>query len=298
MSTLKRALPSSLALPSWFKTTLQEPIIQFLLLGGALFLLHGLIRPPGAASGGEIVVSDARVATMVQTFMRTWQRPPTFAELDGLIEDHIRMEVYVREAMALGLDRDDMIVRRRLRQKMEFVSDAEASRKTPSEGDLQVYLSKHSDQYRTDTQVSFRHVFLNPEQRRDALNADARLLLERLNDPEAGVNALEVGDRLVMLKPEWQSVPKSELVALFGGEFTEVLLQQQLGTWVGPISSSYGMHLVKLDEMKPGDVPSLNQVRSKVERDWIAAQKRKQQKVFYRRLLGKYTVTRPELPEP
>ena len=298
MSTLKRALPSSLALPSWLKTTLKEPIIQFLLLGGALFLLHGLMRPPGAASGGAIIVSDARVATMVQTFMRTWQRPPTFAELDGLIDGHIRMEVYVREAMALGLDRDDMIVRRRLRQKMEFVSDAEASRKTPSEGDLQVYLSRHSDQYRTDTQLSFRHVFLNPEQRRDALQADARLLLEQLNDPEAGVNALEVGDKLVMLKPEWQSVPKSELVALFGGEFTEVLLQQQLGTWAGPISSAYGMHLAKLEEMKPGDVPSLDQVRSKVERDWMAAQKRKQQEVFYRRLLGKYTVTRPELPEP
>ena len=100
-----------------------EPIVQFLLLGGGLFLLQGMLRPPGAASGGEIVVSDARVATLAQVFQRTWQRPPTQGELEGLIDDHIREEVLVREALALGLDRDDVIIRRRLRQKMEFLSD-------------------------------------------------------------------------------------------------------------------------------------------------------------------------------
>jgi hypothetical protein len=97
------------------RNALKEPIVQFLALGGALFLLHGLLRPPGAAPGGEIVVSEARAASMAHTFARTWQRPPTRGELEALIDDHIRTEVMVREALALGLDRDDTIIRRHLR---------------------------------------------------------------------------------------------------------------------------------------------------------------------------------------
>ncbi len=119
------------------RTLLREPLLHFLLLGALLFALDAWLRPaPIADSGGEIVVSEGRIRNLAQGFRRTWQRPPTRAELDGLIQDYIREEVLYREAVALGLDQDDTVIRRRLRQKMEFVSDDAAALETPSDQDL------------------------------------------------------------------------------------------------------------------------------------------------------------------
>lgn len=228
-------------------------------------------------------------------FQRTWQRPPTQGELDGLIDDHIREEVLVREALALGLDRDDVIIRRRLRQKMEFLSDESASRLKPSERQLRAQLEADPDAYRRDGRISFRQIFLDPSERGEDLRREATELLSGLNGADAAPDPAEVGDSLALLPSRLDQAPRSEVTSLFGRSFADQLFQQKPGSWSGPLESGYGLHLVRIEAITPGDIPPLEDVRLQVERDWQSQQRREQGEKRYRSLLGKYNVRRPEI---
>lgn len=272
---------------------LKEPIIPFLLVGAALFGLQALWSPDGGKGSADIVVSDEQAATMVKAFVRTWQRPPSQEELQRLFDDHVRTEVLVREAMALGLDRNDTIVRRRLRQKMEFVNEGELKLSLASNQELQGHLIAHADRFRSEPLVSFEQVFLDPARRGDRLNRDAAALKAQLNSNGQGVNPSALGDPLAMIESRWSEERRSELVAQFGSSFTDALLEQPRGAWVGPIPSAYGMHLVRVSAVKQGTLPPLEQVRDAVLRDWQAAQRQDQQEGLYRQLLAKYSVRMP-----
>jgi hypothetical protein len=124
---------------------IRDPLFHFLMLGAAIFAIYGFARRHSTDKPGEIVVTQGTIENPVTGFTRTWQRPPTEEDLRGLIRDYIREEAAYRQALAMGLDRDDMILRRRLRQKLEFVSDDLASRTEPSERDLQTFLAAHPE---------------------------------------------------------------------------------------------------------------------------------------------------------
>ena len=273
---------------------LKEPIIPFLMVGAALFGLQAFWRPGGSQGSAEIVVSDEQAATMVKAFVRTWQRPPSQEELQRLFDDHVRTEVLVREAMALGLDRNDTIVRRRLRQKMEFVNEGELKLSLASNQELQGHLMAHADRFRSEPLVSFEQVFLDPARRGDRLNRDAAAFKAQLNSNGQGLNASALGDPLAMIESRWSEERRSELVAQFGSTFTDALLEQPRGSWVGPIPSAYGMHLVRVSAVKPGALPPLEQVRDAVQRDWQADQRQDQQEELYCKLLEKYSVRMPQ----
>ena len=273
---------------------LKEPIIPFLMVGAALFGLQAFWSPGGSQGSAEIVVSDEQAATMVKAFVRTWQRPPSQEELQRLFDDHVRTEVLVREAMALGLDRNDTIVRRRLRQKMEFVNEGELKLSLASNQELQGHLIAHADRFRSEPLVSFEQVFLDPARRGDRLNRDAAAFKAQLNSKGQGLNASALGDPLAMIESRWSEERRSELVAQFGSTFTDALLEQPRGSWVGPIPSAYGMHLVRVSSVKPGALPPLEQVLDAVQRDWQADQRQDQQEELYRQLLAKYSVHMPQ----
>ncbi|MCH9773416.1 MAG: peptidyl-prolyl cis-trans isomerase [Cyanobacteria bacterium] len=273
---------------------LKEPIIPFLMVGAALFGLQAFWSPGGSQGSAEIVVSDEQAATMVKAFVRTWQRPPSQEELQRLFDDHVRTEVLVREAMALGLDRNDTIVRRRLRQKMEFVNEGELKLSLASNQELQGHLMAHADRFRSEPLVSFEQVFLDPARRGDRLNRDAAAFTAQLNSKGQGLNPSALGDPLAMIESRWSEERRSELVAQFGSTFTDALLEQPRGSWVGPIPSAYGMHLVRVSSVKPGALPPLEQVLDAVQRDWQADQRQDQQEELYRQLLAKYSVRMPQ----
>jgi hypothetical protein len=126
----------------------REPLLHFLLLGGVIFGVFALVSRNDASRPGEIVVTEGRIASLGTAFARVWHRPPTGPELDGLMRDYVRDEVLAREALALGLDRDDTIIRRRLRQKLEFVSEDVAALAEPTEEQLHTYLKQHPDAFR------------------------------------------------------------------------------------------------------------------------------------------------------
>ena len=161
---------------------LKDPVVQFLLIGSSFFVANALIAP--AESDGlnrAITVTDEQASAMVSTFARTWRRSPTEREIQSLIDDHIRTEVYVREAMRLGLDQNDTIIRRGLRQKMSFLNDSEVQAQSPTTTDLRGVVDANPDQFREDARVSFQQVFFDPERRGDAIDGDATTLLDQLN---------------------------------------------------------------------------------------------------------------------
>ena len=273
------------------KSILREPLVHFLLLGAALFALDAWLRPTAATPANtEIVVSEARIRNLAQNFRRTWQRPPTREELDGLVESHVREEVFYREALALGLDRDDTIIRRRLQQKVEFISEEAAALAQPTDEELNAYLKMNADAFRIEPRVTFSQLYLDPRKRSSTLDADAKRLLEALNSGSASQDPARLGDRLMLLEPRYEGESKTELARLFGSEFAEALVKQPAGQWAGPIASGYGVHLVKVESLVAGGVPELAAVRPLVEREWATAKRQELSKAFYEKLRAKYAI--------
>jgi hypothetical protein len=269
---------------------LREPLVHFLVLGALLFGLNHLLgRPAASASGGEIVITEGRIRNLTDTFTRTWQRPPTTEELDGLVQDYIREEVLYREGVALGLDRDDTIIRRRLRQKLEFISEDEANAIEPTDVDLAEYLAKNADDYRVESQLTFVQVFLDPSKRGEQLDADATALLDVLRTRGDKVDSGALGDSL-MLDPRYELATEGDIARLFGREFEAVLRDQPVGEWVGPLKSGYGAHLVSIEARTPGRMAQLAEVRDEVARDWAARRRLELLETQYRELRSRYRV--------
>ena len=276
---------------SMLRSLAREPLVQFLLLGAALFAVDAWLRPPASPSGAtEIVVSEARIRNLAQNFSRTWQRPPTREELDGLVEAHVREEVFYREAVALGLDRDDTIIRRRLQQKMEFVSEEAAALAKPTDEDLAKYLAANTEAFRVEPRVTFTQVYLDSRQRASRLETDAKRLLDALNSAKPPDPA-RTGDRLLMLEPRYENIDQRELERLFGAAFAEAVVKQPIGRWTGPVTSGFGAHLVRVDAVTPGTTPSLDKVRPLVEREWANVKRQEFSKAFYDKLRAKYRIT-------
>ena len=195
-----------------------------------------------------------------------------------------------REALALGLDRDDTIVRRRLQQKLEFLSEDLAVVGEPTEQELDQFLTQHPESFRSETRLTFSQVFLNPDRRGASLEADTTQLLARLNAQNSTLDLVSLSDSR-MLDPRLEEVPQSDVVRQFGAEFAAELLTLPLGRWQGPVKSGYGLHLVRVEERTLGHLPSLGEVRDAVVREWEAAKRREMKEAQYKALLTRYTVT-------
>lgn len=267
---------------------LREPLLHFVLLGALIFGAYALVTRDDGNRPDEIVVTQAQLAMLATTFAGTWQRPPTADEMDGLIRDYVREEVAAREAVALGLDRDDTVIRRRLRQKLEFISEDMTSRAEPTERELQDYLAAHESMFRTERRFTFTQVYLDRERRGDRLQSDTDALLARLR-ADLDLDALTLGDSL-LLGSHFDALPASEVAREFGEDFAKTLATLAVGSWEGPIASGYGVHLVRISRRDDGDVPSLAQSREAVEREWSNAQRAAASEAFYRGLLTHYSV--------
>ena len=261
----------------WFK----EPLFQFLLIGLAVFGLNALVSRPGEEGDRDILVTQGRIQSLAETFRRQWNRPPTQQELDGLVNDFVREEVFMREALALGLDRDDVIVRRRLAQKMEFLSEDAASIMEPTDADLRAYLTDHPQSFFVPPRYTFSQVALDQ-------TADAPTLLAALNQKRAvpeDVNAIR------MIEVDQNDVSATEITAQFGPEFTVRLETLPLGRWDGPVASGYGLHLVRVTTRVPGRTPQLEEVHDAVLAEWSAAKRQEMKDAQIRELLARYSVT-------
>ena len=205
--------------------------------------VYGLVTRHKTDKPGEIVVTQASIENLVTGFTRTWQRPPTEEELQGLVRDYIREEAAYREALALGLDRDDMIVRRRLRQKLEFVSDDLATRTEPSDAELQSFLQAHRESFQTEPLFSFRQIYFNPQLHGENLHRDVARVLDDLQHSGSRAQKTDLGDPF-LLQQSFDDVPLADLKKTFGEHFASAISALPVGSWQGPIESGYGVHLV------------------------------------------------------
>lgn len=273
-----------------------EPLVHFLLLGALLFALFAWKGGTGGPTSTRIVITQGLVDHLATGFSRTWRRAPTDAELKGLVDEHVKEEIAQREALALGLDRGDTVIRRRLRQKVEFLLVEEASGAPPTDGQLGEWLRQHPDAFHVEPRVAFRQVLLRPDRRGDAARADAQALLAKLRaaGPEVAIDRL--GDSS-MLPGEQPLAPLPDVARAFGQEYAQALLRLEPGRWSGPVQSSFGLHVVLVREIAAGAAPTLEQVRPLVEREWLAERRAAQMRTLYDRWLAKYTVTL-ERPAP
>jgi len=274
------------------KRFLREPLVHFLVLGAVLFTLYAW-RGGSGLPVERVVIGAGQLEHLAAVFTRTWMRPPTAEELHGLLQDHVREELAAREALALGLERDDVIVRRRLRQKLEFLTEDLAALAEPSESELEAHLRAHPEGYELEPRITFRQVFLSPERRGERLEADALELLTQLT--AAPDSADEAGDP-TLLPEGLELAGTSEIDRLFGEEFAASLATVEPGTWTGPLSSAFGLHLVRVDVREAGRLPELGEVRDAVNRDWFAARKSAALDAFYAELLERYEVVIEPFP--
>jgi parvulin-like peptidyl-prolyl cis-trans isomerase-like protein len=271
------------------KKLLREPLVHFLLLGLLVFAGFKVTSRNEGGAPSKIVVTQAQVESLVTGFSRTWQRPPTTLELEGLIREYIHEEVCTREALALGLDKDDSVIRRRLRQKLEFISDSVASQADPTEEQLQQYLQAHANSFRGERQFTFSQVYLDPQKHGENLTRDINQMLAELRLGSKS-DVSKMGDSL-LLEQNFESVPAGEVSKQFGEKFVANLAELPVGEWSGPIESGYGLHLVIVIDRKDGSVPALADVRETVKRDWVNARRSETSEKFYQALLKRYTVT-------
>ena len=260
---------------------LREPLLHFLLLGAVLFVIFGRGGPEPSAGGTEIVVTTTDIQRIAAGFSATWQRPPSENELQGAINDYIREEVLYRTGLSLGLDKDDTIVRRRIRQKMDFVLEDTVG--TPDDAELRAFFDAHADKFRVEPRISFRQVFLSLKRS----NPEAEALLPQL--VASGPNVEGAGDPL-LLPETFGLTPLSQIDAQFGEGIASELSKVAPGHWAGPLKSAYGFHLILVKAIEPSRLPPFDEVRDAVQREWFAARRAAVLDQQYQKLQAKYHV--------
>jgi hypothetical protein len=279
------------------KRLLREPLVHFLLLGALLFGWSAWQDGGAAAGSNRIVVTPGVVDYLAAGFSRTWQRPPSDIELKGLIDEHVKEEIAAREAMAMGLDRDDIVIKRRLRQKLEFLLVDDAAAAPPTDAELKAWLDRNPESFRIEPTLAFRQVLLRPERRGASMTADATKLLAKLRASGPEVATQDLGDAS-MLPAETQLQPLREVANSFGQDFADALMKLAPRQWSGPVESSFGLHLVLVRERTEGAAAELATVRPLVEREVLAERRKAELQALYERMLAKYSVRidSPKLP--
>lgn len=271
----------------------REPVVQFLVLGGGLFAAYSALAPLEEPPREEIVVAAGRVESLAANFERAWHRRPTDEELDGLVQDYIAEEVLYREAVKLGLEQDDLVVRRRMRQKMELLLGDAVSAAAPDDDSLRQYYEANKEQYRQPTRFSFRQIFLGPGNGRPAPEAWAALAEELNGQAIVDIGSLNTASPLPV---DMAQATKAEVSRLFGEDFSAALQELMPHRWSDPLRSAYGWHLVQVSEIRPSADGSLEEVRDKVERDFLYDRERGAQAELIEQLKKRYVITVEDSP--
>ncbi|RUM95388.1 peptidyl-prolyl cis-trans isomerase [Pseudaminobacter arsenicus] len=268
---------------------MREPLIHFLLFALLIFAGYGFFGADANNKPDRIVVTAPKIEQMAAVFTKTWQRPPTAEELKGMIDDHVKEEILVRQALELGLDRDDTVVRRRLRQKMEFLNDADAEALTATDAELDTFLKANPAVFEIDPMLAFQQVVLNPQRHGEAIERNAAAILEvLLNQPAADLAS--IGDAS-LLPAELPLTSKTSIGKTFGADFAEELDKIPAGQWMGPVNSDFGLHLIRVTERVPGRVPMLGEVRDAVAREWTNAKRAELENQRFAELFKRYVVS-------
>ena len=265
---------------------LKEPLLHFAVLGIGLFALYRLVAGDAPQVGEEIVVDAPRVAALAQGFERSWRRPPSSEELEGLVESYVRDEVLYREGLARGLDRGDSVIRSRVLLKMEVLGELPEA--DIADAELQRWLDANAERYAAPARYDVRQIYFDPARRGSSLDGDIGAALSDL-ERDPALDPATFGDA-TLLPGELGDVTRADVVSQYGEEVAAELSSAPAGRWFGPVSSSYGRHLVRVDVREPQRAATLADVRDAVERDARSERAQGARDALYSRLRERYTI--------
>jgi peptidyl-prolyl cis-trans isomerase C len=276
-----------------FARALREPLVHFLLAGFALFVLYALLQPErfAADTSRRIELSATDVARVELAFVARWQRQPTAAELRGLLASEVRNEILSREAIALGLDKDDVIVKRRLAQKMEFLADDLSGLREPTAEELRAWFDANKSEFVQPSRITFRHVYFSTDRR----GADAEPAARRALASATGRRDTAPRGDAFMFQDHYADRTEAQLAQVFGSDFAKTVLSSPLKQWSGPFESGLGWHVVWTEELRAGEVPSYEDVESEVRERWTLEQREAAKRAGFEAMLARYEIVMPEL---
>jgi hypothetical protein len=270
------------------KAIFKEPLVHFLLLGVLIYWLSTF----GNMMDDEektIFVSQGKIKQLEILYKKTWQRSPSQSELENVINEYVLEQAAYLEGVSLGLDQNDIVITRRVRQKLDFIAEEATKRPIVTDKLLNEYLSKHSDMFRQEALFTFKQVFFDERKQGQQLDDNIKKSLTLLMaNSTADITKLSNAS---FLAPHYQNMTQSQIEREFGKGFSKKIMSAQLHTWLGPIRSSYGYHLVYLDEKQQGNLAKLEEVRHLVLREWENEQRQQSVKAYYQQLLKRYPVT-------
>jgi peptidyl-prolyl cis-trans isomerase C len=291
-SVLRRSFLATL------KCWLREPLLHFLLIGVALFAIYAYTHRGrgGVESSRQITLTFDELKQMDMYFESQWHRLPTPAEFQAMVEDKVREEVLYREALAMGLDKDDTIVKRRMAQKMQFLAEDVAAAHEPSPAELKAWFDKNNGKFALPGRYSFRHLYFSPDKRGKNAQEDAAKALAKIaSQPEDSKLAASLADPFMFQNYYGDRTPEA-IAKEFGPQFAMTLEKLKSGSWQGPVESGYGWHLVFVDTVIPGRIPAFEEVEPEVKTAWLGEQKAQAWKKAYDAMRVKYTVFLPAPP--
>jgi hypothetical protein len=264
---------------------LSEPLVHFALIGVALFVLYQGVSPDSGTER-KIVVTAQTVALLTERFSAVWMRQPTATELTNLIDTHIKEEILYREGVAMGLDRNDKVIQRRVLQKLEVLGEETSAMNPPTDAELREFLRINAARYAIPPTLDLQQIMFNPTRHGENLQAQLDTAMQKLR---SGVDPATLGDR-TLLPARTLAVSSIRLARDFGRDFVDAVLDLPVGSWQGPVQSGYGVHLVRVDNKTAEQPAKLADIRAAVERDWDNERRNKTGEAFYQNLLKDYDI--------
>ena len=281
------------------KSLLREPLLHFLLLGAILFGVYAYAERGrgGVEPSRQIRLSLDEIAQLTLLYQSQWRRPPTPQDLERMVENKVQQEILYREALAMGLDKDDEIVKRRMAQKMQFLAEDVAAAHVPTTAELKSWFDENRKHFALPSRISFRHLYFSPDRRGTHAHEDAEAALAKLGgQPEDTKIAQSLADPF-MFQDYYRDRAPDYVGKEFGPTFALALEKLTPGSWQGPIESGFGWHLVFVDTVIPGRIPAFEEIESDVKTAWLAQQKAKAWEKAYKDMRAKYTVMLPGPPD-
>ena len=276
------------------KMLIKEPLLHFLILGVCIYGAS-VMWGNNTVQSQQIDVSEGQIKHLATLYRKTWQRPPTQEELNNVVQEYVLEQAAYYEGLNLGLDKNDIVIIRRVRQKLDFVAEESRPRPTVTDEVLTAFMNEHKEKFLEEPVLSLRQVYLDPKRQGDALKSNVQQLITTLKEnSEQDIQLL--GDRS-LFKPRYENKNLTALGRVFGKPFSLACKELTTEQWHGPISSAYGVHFVYLEAKQAGRLPELSQIRSQVLLEWESDWRERSIQGYYKTLLERYPVT-IHWPEP
>ena len=281
---------------SW-RSVVREPLLHFLLVGAVLFSGYQWLapKPDQAIDTQRIVLTEDDVAQLVVSWLAQGRNPPTPEQIRALIDQKITQEILFREAVALGLDRDDEVVKRRLAQKMDFLAADLASLQETTADELKAWFDLNASALALPARATFTHLYFSPDKHGKATREAASAALLKVSTQSPASTAINTVGDAFMFQNHYGGATPARIAKEFGTTFSDALFQLAPGQWHGPVQSGYGWHLVWMDAVEPGRIPAFEEVAPQVKQAWMEERYREIKRAALTEMRSRYVVTLPEI---